>query len=123
MILTWCRRFGLAFSAVMVFASAAHAEPRVAAWKAAGADERAVLKIYLIGVSDGLAWANAELEGDGKPPLFCVPDELSLTVDQTQQIFESEIRSQTELGIENEDWPLTSIMSLAMQRTFPCSGE
>ena len=50
-------------------------------------NERTQSQIYLVGVVDGLGWANAELANNGEKMLFCQPDELALAPEQIVSIF------------------------------------
>ena len=67
-------------------------------------------------VSHSLGAANAELEFDGKAPLYCVPDRLALTVEQNRSIFEVYLSRAPEMG----ELPYFMVMLSALQETFPC---
>jgi hypothetical protein len=43
-------------------------------------------KSYMMGIGNGLSWANEFLYTDHKPQLFCVPEKLDLTAEQDLDI-------------------------------------
>ena len=50
--------------------------------KPASAQEVAILLAYIRGISEGIEWANVEMEAEYKVSLYCIPDKLALTLDQ-----------------------------------------
>ena len=42
-------------------------------------EQRALLKVYFLGILNGLEASNMDLLRQGRPPLFCPPPELALT--------------------------------------------
>ena len=67
-------------------------------------------------VSHSLGAANADLEFAGKAPLYFVPNQLALTVDQNRNIFEVYMSRAPEMG----ELPYFMVMLSALQETFPC---
>ena len=50
--------------------------------KPASAQEAAILLIYIRGISEGIEWMDAEMQAEYKVRLYCIPDNLALTLDQ-----------------------------------------
>jgi len=74
-------------------------------------------QIYIIGVIEGLEWANAADRSENRTPLFCEPEKLDLTTDEDFQVRNDFIKS-TNLP------PSTYVGLIALkafQQTFPCS--
>jgi hypothetical protein len=76
------------------------------------------VKSYLSGVSDGYSWANTRLESNGKKPLFCVPDELSIKQSNIIDILDRQIKY-GKAWYEN-DTRIPLILLDGFIRTFPC---
>ena len=58
--------------------------------------EKVLFKMYLDGVREGLAMFDAELAVEGRQPLFCMPNDLALTVEQAQDIMMREAKKSTD---------------------------
>lgn len=74
--------------------------------------------LYLTGINDGYALLNKQLTGNGEPLLYCQPDTMTLSGQDTKEIFEKFIYSE-----ENQDTNNLSIpeaMLLALKQEFPC---
>ncbi|WP_265529103.1 Rap1a/Tai family immunity protein [Sphingomicrobium marinum] len=84
----------------------------------AGGEEAGFNLLYLHGVSQGLSWANVAMEMDGKQPIYCPPENLTITVDQNVQI----LRDHTDNNPEIEDFPVALVFLLAVENVFPCEG-
>jgi hypothetical protein len=48
--------------------------------------DKALLKVYLDGVKEGIVMLNVTLQVEGRQPLFCQPQKLALTVEQAEEI-------------------------------------
>jgi hypothetical protein len=73
---------------------------------------------YITGNLNGLGWANADLGNAGRPRLYCEPEKLGITADQSVRILRDRVEEDPKLGT----LPAGFAMLLALQRTFPCKG-
>jgi hypothetical protein len=73
-------------------------------------------EIYISGVVEGFFWANAADQAQNRPPLYCQPGKLILTLDQQLQIFNAYVKSKT----FPPDMQVGIITLLAFRDTFPC---
>jgi Rap1a immunity proteins len=76
--------------------------------------ERKVLQWYLGGVRDGLTLSSALASTD---KLFCIPENLALTVDQAEDIMESWAKKRT--NIDDQMLVATALLA-GLRETFPC---
>ena len=87
------------------------------------ADERstefATLKMYIHGVSDGIHWVNATLDGERQRPLFCPPPTLKLTTENHMQIIDDTLRTDRTF-LESNRVPIGAVLLVAMRKSFPC---
>ena len=82
-------------------------------------DEKAVAKLWLDGVKEGLITFNSQLELEGRQPLFCLPGKLALTVEQAEDIMmrDADIaRKVTDPG----RFLISTILLYGLKDTFPC---
>jgi hypothetical protein len=73
-------------------------------------------RFYVLGLGDGITWANAETH------LFCQPGELSLGVDNYLDILDRQIGfDSARMGkdIVNKQW-IGRVLLDGLKRTFPC---
>jgi hypothetical protein len=71
----------------------------------------------ILGMQAGFAEANRYLSGTRKePPMFCQPENLSLTADQLVDMLRRDVDTQPELDEDD----LASALLVVMQHTFPC---
>ena len=111
------RTIGLAAAALCAFSSApANAEmdgteilERID--KGSMADQ-----IALISYKVAYDWANSRLQFEKKEPFFCAPPKLSMTPDQTIDIF----REQVKKNMAAAKTPAGLVMLYALTDTFPC---
>jgi hypothetical protein len=73
-------------------------------------------KYYIIGIEDGLSWANAELSNRRGINLYCPPGGIALTPDQTIDIMRRFVRAHS--GATSD--PIGAILLLAFEELFPC---
>lgn len=73
-------------------------------------------KIALISYSTAYEWANTRLAYEKKNPLFCPPPKLSMTPDQTIDIFRQYVKSH----VIATQTPAGLVMLWALEDTFPC---
>jgi hypothetical protein len=72
----------------------------------------------IMGVQHGFIAANAYLIGTLKqPPLYCLPETLSLTADQLVEMLRRGVKEQPELDADDPPIALLAVM----QHTFPCA--
>jgi len=84
--------------------------------KPASAQEAAILLIYIRGISEGIEWMDAEMAAEYKVRLFCIPDNLALTLDQKINILKvlldvKPFMDKTRLGLA---------IKYAYAHAFPC---
>ena len=84
--------------------------------KPASAQEAAILLIYIRGISEGIEWMDAEMAAEYKVRLFCIPDNLALTLDQKINILKvlldvKPFMDKVQLGLAIKD---------AYVHAFPC---
>jgi hypothetical protein len=85
-------------------------------YKAATSDEKAVYYLYLDGVREGIIELNVVLEEKRQQPLFCLPEKLTVTVGQAEDIM---IR-QAEKITDPDQLPIGLLLAQGLQNTFPC---
>jgi hypothetical protein len=85
-------------------------------YKAANNDERAFYLLYLDGVREGIIELNVVLEEKRQQPLFCLPDNLALTVGQAEDI----MMRQAEKITDPDQVPIGLLLAQGLQNTFPC---
>lgn len=67
-------------------------------------------------VADGLNWANAYLESQQQPRIYCLPGELALTGPQLVDIVRRQVAKQP----EDAEFPIGLVLRVALQSVFPC---
>lgn len=81
-----------------------------------------LLKTHINGVGQGYGGANSELVvRRNQPPLFCVPKNLAITVEQSMDIIDREINEDRYYKDYNS--PIEYILLRGLIRTFPCGGK
>ena len=85
-------------------------------YKAANNDEKAFYLLYLDGVREGIIELNVVLEEKRQQPLFCLPDNLALTVGQAEDI----VMRQAEKITDPDQLPIGLLLAQGLQNTFPC---
>lgn len=78
-----------------------------------------ITETYVIGVAQGLSWANAAILAGGGKPLFCEPSSLRLNGLNYISILDDEIGYVTDKAIK-EDIDIESILLHGMQKVFSC---
>jgi Rap1a immunity proteins len=79
--------------------------------------DRALLKVYLDGVKEGIVMLNVTLQVEGRPPLFCQPEKLALTVEQAEDIMMRRAKKMP----DPDRVPISLILIHGLQDTFPCN--
>jgi len=85
-------------------------------YKAANNDERAFYLLYLDGVREGIIELNKVLEEKRQQPLFCLPENLALTVGQAEDI----MMRKAEKITDPDQLPIGLLLAQGLQNTFPC---
>jgi hypothetical protein len=85
-------------------------------YKAANNDEKAFYYLYLDGVREGIIELNGVLEDKRQQPLFCLPEKLELTIEQTEDI----MMRQAEKITDPDQLPIGLLLAQGLQNTFPC---
>jgi len=73
---------------------------------------------WLDGVYYGLLTASIDLSLDGKPPLFCAPEKMTMTTPKIADIVDRNIARNK--GLFHSDWPMGTILLGALKEVFPC---
>jgi len=82
-----------------------------------------LFKMYLTGVGQGFAWANAYLYDAKQLQLFCQPELLSLGVDNYKRIIDDELARRRKEYMKmagGKGAPIEFILLSGLKRTFPC---
>jgi len=106
-----------AFSVVMLLASAASAAEMKDYDTIKKTD---VFRDWIKGVSDGYMTANAYLESDKKPPLFCSPRALGLNTGNAVDILQNYVTAHAALSARIKDVPIAVVYLEALKDAFPC---
>ena len=73
--------------------------------------------LYVLdGYANGFGWANSELKERGQAPLFCPPEDLAITAEQTADILRRFVRERPQAG----NAPAGLALLMALQNVFPC---
>lgn len=87
--------------------------------KLASSSDEDLWKIYINGIVDGLQWPNTAVNNRGDQRLFCQPEKLSLSVEQTIVMLKQYVAENP----RNADAPIGLALLYAMRYTFPCTDE
>jgi hypothetical protein len=79
---------------------------------------RPMFQMYLDGAKDGLITYDLALMSKNKQSLFCIPDNLALTVEQTEDIVLRWAKKHKEPAANLD---ITIALLFAFQETFPCN--
>jgi hypothetical protein len=81
-----------------------------------GGQDADTARVFIHAVGNGLGWANTAMAKRGDQRLFCVPNKLGLTVDQSVDIFSRFLKENPKAG----EYPGGMVMLIALETTFPC---
>ncbi|WP_019446993.1 hypothetical protein [Cupriavidus sp. BIS7] len=81
-----------------------------------GADR--VMNIYIAGASESLGAANAQLQIERKPLLYCQPRSLSLNTGNVRAMLDND-QSRVVARL-TDDVPLSTAVFYVLRETFPC---
>jgi hypothetical protein len=88
---------------------------------AANSQVQVRLRIYLLGVGEGLKLANAQLVRRNVEPMFCLPEAKPLFAEDYIQAIDSTMR-QDRRSLESEQVPIEVILLMALGRAYPCAS-
>jgi hypothetical protein len=74
--------------------------------------------LWIDGLKSGLIASNANLRHGGMPPMFCLPPNLALTVEQAEDILQ---RAAKKVRKVPDDMPVSIILLDGLKDTFPCT--
>jgi len=75
----------------------------------------------LIGAYEGIGWVNALNDQQGKPQVFCPPDDFVISKDYLRGMLDEEIRAHNFSSKPYpDDMPMDAIVMFAAQSRFPC---
>lgn len=77
-------------------------------------------KDYLIGLGRGIFWANTLIEMQGKPKLFCMPENLSLDDGLILSIIDQEIKKPSIKKPWGNGDTVEMVAAIAFVNRFPC---
>ena len=75
-------------------------------------------RLYVAGVGDGIAAANAELSFRKQKNIFCAPTQLVLTIENYANILDQELRDNP--TIYTVEFPVEIVLLKGLIKTFPC---
>jgi hypothetical protein len=78
--------------------------------------DKALLKVYLDGVKEGIVMLNVTPQAEGRQPLFCQPQNLALTVERAEEIMMRKAKKMA----DPDRVPISIILIHGLQDTFPC---
>ena len=76
------------------------------------------VEMFVVGISDGLEWANVSNLRKRAPQLYCLPEKLGLTNDQIISI----LREYVKANPKEASLPVGLVLRSAMEETFPCKA-
>ena len=81
-----------------------------------------LVETYVTGLGRGFDWANAENRVKGQPPLYCVPDNLSLNGQNYIDILEGRIKQEAakKTEVELSEEKIEDLLLDGLEKTFPC---
>ncbi|MBL8327968.1 MAG: hypothetical protein JNJ71_03880 [Rubrivivax sp.] len=77
------------------------------------------LRIYLLGIGEGLRLANVALRNRDESPLFCAPEQAAMTADTYKQAIDSSLGFARDTLLRRER-SIESILLEALQDKYPC---
>ena len=81
-------------------------------------DGDSVYREVLHAYADGMSWANVLLQETGKEPLFCPPEDLSISAEQHADLLRRFVRDNPAAATS----PAGLVMLFALQSAFPCDA-
>jgi hypothetical protein len=112
MLTLFCLPLGAADMTVKEYQKEMHSSDR---------DRADAVKLHVIGIGQGIAWANAAAEKNNTP-LYCQPPKFSMNGNNYIDILDKVIKtfeSKTTAKDLNE-FPIGMLLVMGLQQTFPC---
>ena len=78
------------------------------------------LRVYLLGVGEGLRLANAALARQDQRPLYCMTEQAPLLGDDYKKLIDAALSSGRGT-FERQDTAIETILVQALQDKFPCA--
>jgi hypothetical protein len=78
------------------------------------------LRIYLLGLGEGLRLANTGLAERNEVPLYCQPPQANLFAEDYRQMIDAQLKDSRE-ALQREDLSIERILLRALQDRFPCA--
>jgi hypothetical protein len=113
-------------AALLIAASMASADMTLKGYRnlrdSTSAEAKYIAKMFVMGIADGLNYANAELTLTRREPLFCTPDRLPLQFENFDLIVEQEAEHLGEGDGKTKtlDYDVALVLMKGLIRTFPC---
>lgn len=82
--------------------------------------EDLLLRTHIAGVAEGYNWANAQLEREKKPLLFCAPIGLALNSNNYLRVLDEAIAENRESWLQLK-MPVGGILLFALRSKLPCA--
>lgn len=116
------RTLALALGLIGGLHAGAASAQTVADWDGRAAGDQAFWQTYLQGVAAGLLTAEVQvgLESGGAVRLYCQPERLGLTPDQTVAILQAQIDRDRAGGVSIDTVSVATELMLGLRHTFPC---
>jgi hypothetical protein len=106
--------------AFCIASSANAATVRLKSYTAPADEKQRILNaVYLEGIKDGLIVLNVALARNGGAPLFCLPPNVVLTGDQSDDILMREARRVP----VPDDMAIGIVLLAGLRKTFPCEAQ
>jgi hypothetical protein len=78
------------------------------------------LRVYLLGLGEGLRLANTVLQQQGQPMLFCATEGTALMGDDYKNLIDSAL-AESRGSFERQELSIEAIMLIGLQQRFPCA--
>ena len=78
-----------------------------------------VLRMYVRGLQDGLEWSNSFMKVQGKPGLFCAPENIALNTENYIQFIDESLAAPRARPLK-ETLPIPFVLLNFLQSNLPC---
>jgi hypothetical protein len=85
-------------------------------------DDKNFVRTLIVGIEDGFSAVNDELNDNGKPMLYCVPENNKFTSDQLIDILRRWVEANRAKAPDIDVAPPAGALLYAMEEAFPCSN-
>lgn len=80
-----------------------------------------ILESYIMGIGQGLSWAQTLYGLDGKGELYCAPKHLSIDRHLVVSLLDQEIEKPVGGRVHKQNEPIEMILIISFMQRFPCS--